>query len=87
MLTYKKACEICGDEFEAKKSSARCCPVCRKHPDQARRRYAKAERTLVKHAGLTRTPEERTCLTIGNTVGAIVFVEMPYNAIAKRVRK
>lgn len=26
-------------------------------------------------------------VTIGNTIGAIVFVEIPYNAIAKKVRK
>ena len=60
-----KICEICGDEFQERKSNQKYCPVCGKNPEKTRKEYEKAQKTLNRHAGVYDTPKTKTCAYCG----------------------
>lgn len=64
MPIYKE-CEICGDTFEANRSSQKYCKECGKHPKQSRKRYERAVNTNKRHAGDWYRVRDLTCKQCG----------------------
>lgn len=60
-----KVCEICGDEYEASRSTQKYCKVCGKNSSKARMKYQLAVHNNKIHAGEFDRPKEVNCKYCG----------------------